>query len=71
MVQAPEPLIECMEAISPNAVFEIPIVDLIDPSSDDLGHLFPFSNDTVLVVPLGSDRDLSIRAEYISGLKCR
>jgi hypothetical protein len=41
MVQAPEPLIECMEAISPNAVFEIPIVDLIDPSSDDLGHLFP------------------------------
>ncbi len=65
MVQPPESHIEFMEVISPNTVLEVPIIDLVDSSSDDLGHLFPFSNDTVLIVSIRSNRDLSILAEYI------
>jgi hypothetical protein len=65
MVQAPEPLIERMEALTPNTVLEIPIVNVADAGSDDLGYLFPFSNDTVLVVPSRGNRDLSSFAEYI------
>ncbi len=54
-----------MEVLSPNTVLQIPIIDLVDPSSDDLGHLFPFGNHTVLVVLFRSNRDLNILAEYV------
>jgi hypothetical protein len=35
-----EPVVEFMEVLSTNAVFEIYMANLVDSSGDDLGHFF-------------------------------